>query len=49
MDCLKAQDNMNENSATSMGGTNVRFRSSNLDLDKYAKSNKRIKPMGEGN
>jgi hypothetical protein len=46
-DCLKAQDDMNEDSATSTG-TNVRFRSSNLDLDKYAKSNKRIKPMGEG-
>ncbi len=49
MDCLKAQDDMNKKSATSTGGTNVRFRLSNLDLDKYAKSNKRIKPMGEGN
>ncbi len=49
MDCLKAQDDMNKKSATSTGGTNVRFRSSNLDLDKYAKLNKRIKPMGEGN
>jgi hypothetical protein len=29
MDCLKAQDDMNEKSATSTGGTNVRFRSSN--------------------
>jgi hypothetical protein len=49
MDCLKAQDDMNEKSATSTDGTNVRFRSSNLDLDKYAKPNKRIKSMGEGN
>jgi hypothetical protein len=47
MECLKAQDDKNEKSAST--GTNVRFRSSNLELDKYAKSNKRIKPMGEGN
>jgi hypothetical protein len=38
----------NEKGSTT-SGANVRFRSSNLELDKYAKSNKRIKAMGEIN